>query len=609
MAYKICPKTTQKNKDCQLKEEDDIAKLFNKTEVESFDIKPEWLDDMSAQLDAHNSTMRRKKYWWFVLLALPAVLIPLFMFIYSGTDSAKKTAETNIVTTNKSIENQTSPQKNQTELMSGDSEQSSESTEDITTATKKSSTVATTEVKEEKSATRDDLKQSPTVKAKNNNSFTKKASSKANPNTRDLKQNNLATVSTNGNTLPTSEKNNRNTGQNKSSNSALPLNSQSRKPIEASAKKTNTDFKDKINVATSADKTIEIADSMGTKADAEHTASGQINTENTADSITQDKTPVTHIVNADTLMTANNLSRGSIKPDSSVAEQTEASDNSLADEGIDKETNTKIEKDKKNSEKLWSIGFTLGPDFLAKSFTASTDFLNFEQKKEEEVFDNTWGYDFEINRYLTPWLMVGSGIGFKKYQEVNNYSATSTISFDTIFTFQDNSFMTFTDSIDSIFVDANGGVDTFWVYTDSILVIDTMTVMDVNSQTQTDSSKKVANGTVTSSYIQIPINAQFVFVNTKKLTAYANLGLTIGLLTKNTGKVVDFNTNEIVNFTTRKMIYTSNIGLGFNYNLFGPLDYKLYGAYQFNLTNLSVTPNVDKRYNGLTFRTGLVFHF
>jgi len=225
------------------------------------------------------------------------------------------------------------------------------------------------------------------------------------------------------------------------------------------------------------------------------------------------------------------------------------------------------------------------------------------------LFDNTWGFDFEVNRYLTPWLTVGTGIGYKKFQEINSYSSSNTLILDTTYTFENNTYVLFTDSSDVISQDSSGNLDTTWVYTDSIFITETTIDTSINSTTEIDSSKKVANGIVTSSYIEIPINTQFIFISTDKLSAYANLGVTLGLLTKNTGQVINYNTNEIVNYTTRKMIYSSSIGLGINYNLIGPLDFKLYGAYRFNLTNLSLAPNVDKRYNGINLRTGIVYHF
>ncbi|MFD1551595.1 hypothetical protein DNU06_03180 [Putridiphycobacter roseus] len=570
-----------------MKEEDDIANFINNSQVESFDIKQEWLDNMSTQLDAYNAekaAVTRKK-WWFTLLLIPVIIFPVFWLSdtkveHSPTITTQETNNTVLI--EKSLNDHAFKKSNASTPIPNDH------TSDLTF---------------EKTAITNLDKAIPPVEKSNNNTLNpaankqvSKAKNKAIKNKKQLNP------------------------QPKSSGkiAVKPMLNHNSKSDQIASKKKTLDSedqlitqKDNVEVDPVVDNTFNPA--LQNLPDAPSTVDSTSSPSKTEQQY-QDSNPVPNVVEYDSekaetpIETAEQFATNpEIKTaaDTSILWETQA----IAPAALDstypaeiEEQNTdsviaiaadiKIEGDDYKKPKLWMIGLTLGPDLLSKQLTTSSELQNFEQKKTEELIDNTWGFDFEINRHLTPWLVVGTGIGFKKYQEVNSYGTETFITIDTTYVIEDISFM-YKDS----------------TIADSVLIPNFLTVAKTSKDSVVDDSKQVANGTVSSSYIQIPINVQLIFLNKKKFNAYTNLGLTAGLLTNNSGLVVDYNTNEIVNYTTRKMIFSSSVGLGVNYNLIGPLDFKLYGAYRFNLTNFSLTPNVEKRYNGYQFRTGLVFHF
>ena len=556
MAYKICSKTTQKNKDCKLREEDDIAKIVNNTKVESFDIKQEWLDDMSSKLDVYNSQMNSSKRWWLPLLLIPVVALPTFL-IGDTNDNAKVLSENNVI-----------------------------------------------------------IKTEPNKSLSDNNTFHEKRSilrPSQEDKVVDVENRNLKKLKLDLE-IPHNQK---------SSNDATSLftatipKNHLKKPVDPNVQIVSN------KPALEPEKQLMPSNEVKSDVAINNTPSLPATSEVDKHQIEQTKIETKPVNFEENVLTSNSEKIDLEKVDTNLLEHTKSipeepeiiaeepvveekqvlqdsnqtqNDAEQLIEDIDNEDKIEEEDIKIDSEgskdKLWMIGFTLGPDFLTKEVTSGSDSINLKQINEEELIDNTWGYNFELSRQLTPWLTLGTGIGFKKYQEVNSYSPETFVTSDTSYIITDISYM-YKDS----------------TLADSVLIPNFLTVPKISKDTIIDSSKEAANGTVTSSYIQFPINAQVNFIHTKKLTAYTSFDFTIGILTKNTGMVLDYATNDIITYTSRQMIYNSSVGLGLNYKLFGPLHYKLFGAYQINLSNLSVVPNIDKRYNGFSFRTGLVFQF
>lgn len=522
-----------------MREDDDIADFINNTDIESFDIKQEWLDDMGSKLDTFNRKKKRSAFW-FLLLLIPVMALPLFLICDSENQKTEAINQfLNIEFVESSIENPL-------EYNSGLPANSNSKTTPL-----KSNNLA---------------KEKTFKSLKNIDSQRIMANSKDVFETKEPLIKRLIETKSNNSIIQNKE---------------LTL-------IEAESITNTTFIKPSIN-----NKAKNIIDPINIiQPILNDTFRNEINPTIIQTQIVDDKkfsTPDSSKIHSETAETSM-VQADSIEANI-ISEDTTDEREIIEDNIIDR-------NDPKT--KLWSIGFTLGPDLLNRQISTNSELLNFEQKKNEEEFNNTWGFDFEVNRQLTHWFSVGTGVSFKKYQELNSYSSSSYTTIDTSYSYEYNNYW--------IWDTITNPNDTSW-YLDTLYLIDTITTTNIDVLTKVDSSKKAANGIVSSNYFHIPISTQFIFINSKKLMAYTSLGLSIGLLTKNSGKVIDYSTNEIRNYTTRKIIFNSSFGLGFNYNLFGPLDYKLYGAYQFNLSNLSLAPNVSKKYNGYNFRTGLVFHF
>ncbi len=83
MAYQVCKEKIKTNTRNKLKEERDIADILKESKPKTYDIQPEWLEDISAQLDAYNSRKRRAIIWYyFIAMALLTGLV--FAFIYTS---------------------------------------------------------------------------------------------------------------------------------------------------------------------------------------------------------------------------------------------------------------------------------------------------------------------------------------------------------------------------------------------------------------------------------------------------------------------------------------------------------------------------------------------
>ncbi|MFK8037473.1 MAG: outer membrane beta-barrel protein [Crocinitomicaceae bacterium] len=572
-----------------MKEKDDIANTVNNTEVESFDIKQEWLDDMSSQLDAYNLKKSTAKYWWSLLALIP-ILAGIIAFLPDSKES-EDLATINAVVKNELVDkvnDKKATAKSQKNNTIGFNSQDI-LTEDETATAASSELDALLVLETEKPSMADHSSiETPLEKVADrtsNASSTEKntrptiPSRKTSPETSQGKQ--LNSDDQPASNSPYDVRDHTNDVENNKSQSEI-VSKPSNKPEEKQKKESSN---------TARSETTETP--IETIVNPSLTESNQPIVELE----TNHSTAETPIINQ---AEENSVEENSsTEPESNTITTTETENTASETAAVNSEQNNKSEEESTRisadgeKPKLWSIGITVGPDLLEKETISTEDgLLNFEQKKKEELFDNTWGFDFELNRRITPWLTLGTGIGYKKYQEVNSYSSDTFITIDTSYRITDISFM---------YIDST--------ITDSVLIPNFLTVTDIIKDTIVDSSKQAANGTVTSSYIQIPINAQLTFIRTKKFRAYTNLGLNLGLLTKTSGVVLDYTSNDIVNFNTRKMIYNANIGLGLNYNIFGPLDYKVYAAYSRNLSNFSLQPNIQKHYHGFNFRTGLVFRF
>ncbi len=557
-----------------MKEEDNIEQFFKNNEVKSFDIKQEWLDDVSAQLDAYNSKNRTRWHLWLLALVPIVSIIVLIASLNSGQAKkqyASRTTKTTVRVNKYQTESEivSIQEKNKPEAIQEEHSTNINQTLEL----KHENPNKTKEVvKPLKKLTLPTVRRNNPKNSFNTKAFSKKTLLKAqktdsSPLLNDAEQSATSNISNSEINQPKQKESIVN-----SSNDNSVLN------------ETESEVLNQINQPDSKSEIVENGKHITNTKEAESEQKGtpEIKKENLANNGSS-----APIDSSDNEQTTDKIENKSLDID-----ELNTDDDIIIDQSGDK-------------DKLWFAGFTLGPDLLERQLKSTSDQQNFQQKKDEESMANTLGFDFELGRYLTPWLTAGTGIGYKTYKETNSYSATSFITNDTIVTTINNTYFIPSDSI--LDVDVTG--DTVWVVIDSTEVIETEYVTEIKTKTEIDSSKKVANGPVTSSYFQIPLTMQLIFANTDKLTAYANISLSVGVLTKNTGMVLAYGSDAIETYKTRDLIFNSTIGLGFNYNFYGPFDYKLFAAYHSNLSNLSLAPNIDKRYTGINFRTGLVFHF
>lgn len=552
-----------------MKEEDNIANIVNNTEIKSFDIKQEWIDDISTKLDAYNSKRKQLVYWY----ALAAILLitSFFILFYTSKNTINNPTYTDSNTkTNQTKGKSITPSNNQHKVPNT-TIQNKTSKLKTPTIQHKTITNSSTQALNRITKTKGELANSLKKQKKNTTEETQQKSIVKKDLQIPIQHPVVTTLITNQNDHIESDI--------QDSQNHLNENNTSRNNSKNTESKHSQDlgennFDDHLTKSENNESTNE-----------SHTIKQLENNQ------TSFIGPKDSIKTIDTLITSSSISL-----DTTIVQATLI--DSLKD--TDKEQDTTIDY-KKPRAKNWAIGFAIGPDRLDKQLTSTADFQNFDQKKTEELFSNTWGFDFEINRNLNNWLSLSSGLGLKEYKETNSYSSSSYNTYDTVTNFFNNSYYIY----DSIY----NQVDTTWIIIDSTWVIDTSTTTTIKTYTKIDSSKKAANGEITSQYIQIPISCQLTFIRTEKLRAYTNLGISFGVLTKNTGVTLGFENNTIANYTTRKLILSSTIGVGVNYNFFGPFDYKVYAAYRGNLSNFSLRPDIKKKYNGFVFRTGLIYKF
>ncbi len=535
--------------------------MLNHDEITTFEIKQEWLDDMSSKLDAYNKQQRRR---WFAFFYFPlfALVSAYGLFFYSKNVSQSSSPESEKMVLTENISN-----------LNHDSDRENTIERERSVITGKKSI--------------DDRKKNTDFaeEVKTQDQRTVKHNPKTNSGTQ--------TGKTQGTSVkPVNDNNNV-----RSSISTPNITTPAFKPEPTTNDKVVLDkSQEDVPPKTSERETV-----SSNKPDSVHDNTPASEPDKTVNSTTNSDEPQEDIA-------SNSNEADSIPGDISNATTQDSIPASIQE--IDTTNNDRPEEDENpirpntNRPNKWAVGFVFGPDVLQKQFDASSNLKNFEQKKNEEDYTNTWGFDFEFSRRLNKWFSISSGTSFKQYKENQEYHSfiyNTYNTYDTIIDLIDNSYFIY----DSMY----NQIDSMWVIIDSTWVVDTMTVTTINTTTHTDSTEQVTKGQTTSQYVQIPISTQLTLFQTKKLRGYTNLGLTFGILTKNTGQVIGYDDDNFVNYTTRKLIVSSTIGLGLNYNFYGPFDYKIYGAWQTNLSSFSLHQAVTKKYNGFNFRTGLVFNF
>jgi hypothetical protein len=236
----------------------------------------------------------------------------------------------------------------------------------------------------------------------------------------------------------------------------------------------------------------------------------------------------------------------------------------------------------------------------------NTDFIARRNAEEASAVFSAWGLGLQLKHQR---FIIKSGIEFTKYGEKINYSDWLIENSGSV----QPSWNHFTDSMSTITYNYYNGIEyqrpQTTYYNDSLLSYDT-----TFSFTQTTNDLSNYRGTNTISYLEIPINLSYLFLQKKQLNLGVSVGGSIGFLKQSKGYYLADNMQGILDLSQtnlfRQTQFNGRLGLLAGFNFHKNNSVFIEPQYRFSLkSSLIDKAGLTQKYNSFGLSLGYLLEF
>ncbi len=260
-----------------------------------------------------------------------------------------------------------------------------------------------------------------------------------------------------------------------------------------------------------------------------------------------------------------------------------------------------VKLDTSKIKNRWQLSLLAGANLSFTSFSNYSNQEYFDVRNEEEKPLISFSTGISAERFINKNFKVTSGLQFTSYGSNNKYSPVSGFKDMKQFSGYDS---TYTTIMDSIFYTPTR------VWLPYLIRIDTTIDSTYSNQKvpNEDSTAYFLQGKVTFSYIEVPLMIGY-YKTINKWSFGLNTGVSVGLLTNSSGFFIGEDLQKVEVAKSQKIMWNYLLSPEINYEFKENYYIGFQPYFRLGLNNLSVSEPIDRKYYNLQFNAKIGIRF
>ncbi len=249
----------------------------------------------------------------------------------------------------------------------------------------------------------------------------------------------------------------------------------------------------------------------------------------------------------------------------------------------------------------WQVSALSGVNFSISRLGNSTNQEYLTKRTEEENYLTNYTGGIMLERFITDKIKLGTGLTYISYGSNNSYSSSTVYDDFQQFKGLDS---VYNPTIDSIFYQPSGTWLPYLIRMDTTL--DSAFV--AQQKAREDSAALNSSGKVSFSYVELPLLIGY-YKTINKWSFGLNTGVSVGLLTQSSGSFIDENLVSMQVAQSQQLVWNYLLSPEFNYQFNEKLYLGFQPFFRMGLNNLSLSEPFDRSYYSIQFNAKIGVRF
>ena len=249
----------------------------------------------------------------------------------------------------------------------------------------------------------------------------------------------------------------------------------------------------------------------------------------------------------------------------------------------------------------WQVSALSGVNFSISRLGNSTNQEYLTKRTEEENYLTNYTGGIMLERFITDKIKLGTGLTYISYGSNNSYSSSTVYDDFQQFKGLDS---VYNPTIDSIFYQPSGTWLPYLIRMDTTL--DSAFV--AQQKAREDSAALNSSGKVSFSYVELPLLIGY-YKTINKWSFGLNTGVSVGLLTQSSGSFIDENLVSMQVAQSQQLVWNYLLSPEFNYQFNEKLYLGFQPFFRMGLNNLSLSEPIDRSYYSIQFNAKIGVRF
>lgn len=249
----------------------------------------------------------------------------------------------------------------------------------------------------------------------------------------------------------------------------------------------------------------------------------------------------------------------------------------------------------------WQVSALSGVNFSISRLGNSTNQEYLTKRTEEENYLTNYTGGIMLERFITDKIKLGTGLTYISYGSNNSYSSSTVYDDFQQFKGLDS---VYNPTIDSIFYQPSGTWLPYLIRMDTTL--DSAFV--AQQKAREDSAALNSSGKVSFSYVELPLLIGY-YKTINKWSFGLNTGVSVGLLTQSSGSFIDENLVSMHVAQSQQLVWNYLLSPEFNYQFNEKLYLGFQPFFRMGLNNLSLSEPIDRSYYSIQFNAKIGVRF
>ena len=249
----------------------------------------------------------------------------------------------------------------------------------------------------------------------------------------------------------------------------------------------------------------------------------------------------------------------------------------------------------------WQVSALSGVNFSISLLGNSTNQEYLTKRTEEENYLTNYTGGIMLERFITDKIKLGTGLTYISYGSNNSYSSSTVYDDFQQFKGLDS---VYNPTIDSIFYQPSGTWLPYLIRMDTTL--DSAFV--AQQKAREDSAALNSSGKVSFSYVELPLLIGY-YKTINKWSFGLNTGVSVGLLTQSSGSFIDENLVSMQVAQSQQLVWNYLLSPEFNFQFNEKLYLGFQPFFRMGLNNLSLSEPIDRSYYSIQFNAKIGVRF